>query len=117
MRPGCCLLPKRSVTGGLRSFDTPHCFSYRPDAYERLARRAPAPLSALRRWKVLQFCLASTAIHPPVGLIPVPKTTATFANLQLHAQLHDEILRMLSSSGNFALTSFAGVKGTRHGSS
>jgi hypothetical protein len=77
------------ATGSPHSCRTPGHFAHCPNSDQRFASRPPAPLPRLRRWKVLQFDLTLFAIHSPLFLRPIPKTTAPLANFQLHAQLHD----------------------------
>src|SRR3974390_455372 len=92
----CCLFPKSTATEELRSFRTSNC-RHSPDLHQRLARRATSPLSSFWRRKFLQLYFTVFAINSPVILGPVPKATATFANLQLHAQFHDRFSIKASS--------------------
>ena len=87
--PGQRLLPKPSATGGLRSLRTSHCFSHRPNPGKLLTARAAAPLAAFRGWKVLSLTSHSLQYTLSECLGAVPKTTAPFANFQLHAHFHD----------------------------
>jgi hypothetical protein len=82
------LLPTPRATEALHSFHTPNWLCNRPDSYKRFAARPPAPLPRFRRRKVLQSPLTLFAIHGPLRLGPIPKTTASLANFQLHAQFH-----------------------------
>jgi hypothetical protein len=84
-----CNLPKLPATEGRRSLCTPVCFCHGPDSDQRSACRASTPFTAFRSWKVFQFGLTFPAINTPLCLGAVPKTTAPFANFQLHAQFHD----------------------------
>ena len=62
----------------------PRGLSHRPDLDQRFPAGTPAPLPALRRWKVLQFCFTLLAVNNLLLLLcPVPKTTASLANLSI----------------------------------
>src|ERR1035441_2013212 len=118
MLPVNCLLPKPLATGVLRSLRASRCISHCPTPGGRLAAWTPTPLPALRRWKVLQFCLTPQAVHTPLGLGAVPKTAAPLANFQLNAQFHDCFSVFASSPDGFAFSLFfRGVKRTRRGNS
>jgi hypothetical protein len=60
-----------------------------------LPRRAAPALAALGRRKFLQFDFTTTAINALLSLGAVPKTSASFANLQLHAYFHDRFSVLL----------------------
>jgi hypothetical protein len=82
------LFPTSKATGALRSFRPPSHFTYRPNSNKRFAARPSAPLPRLRRRKVLQFRFTLLAVHSPLCLGPIPKTTASLTYFQLHAQFH-----------------------------
>src|ERR1035441_8926567 len=114
-----CSLPKPSATEGLRSLSTPGCFRYRPDSDQRLAGGTASPFAAFGRGKVLQLGLTPLAVHTPLGLGAIPKTTAPLANFQMHAQkIHDEISMFLFFPDGFAIVPcFLGVERTGYGCS
>ena len=85
---GC---PKRKVHLPLqpRSSGTPGRFSHRPDLAQGFFSGTRAtPSSAFGRWKVFQLCFTIPAVHIDLILGTEPKTTATFANFQMHAHFH-----------------------------
>src|SRR5580704_6584478 len=90
-RPPRWRFPKAPATEGLRSFRTSSSRSQCPNLHNRFTGWTPAPFSALRSRKVSQFYNTPLAINTAVVLGAVPKTTAAFANFQLHAQLHDSL--------------------------
>ena len=97
---------------------TSSCIRHRPDPDQRLAPWSSAPFAAFRSWKVLQFSFTFPAVHAPLSLGAVAKTTASLANLQMHAQIHDQFSIFPCSPDGFALTScFRGAGKTGHGSS
>ena len=85
--PGC---PKRKVHLPLRprSSGTPGRFSHRPDLAQGCSGTRATPSSAFGRWKVFQLCFTIPAVHTDLVLGTEPKTTATFANFQMHAHFH-----------------------------
>jgi hypothetical protein len=112
------LLPKPLATGVLHSLCTPYCLCHCPNPGHWLTGRTTAPLSALRRRKLTQFCFTVPAINTPLGLGTVPKTAAPLANFQLHAQFHDIFSIVASFPDGFALKwLFRGVKRTMRGNS
>jgi hypothetical protein len=113
-----CLLPKPLPTEGLRSLRTSLCFNRRPDSGMWLPGRASTTLPGFWRRKVFQFYFTLLAINSAHSLGTVPKTTAPLANLQLHAQFHDQFSVFSSSPAEaFLFQLFRGVKRTRQGNS
>jgi hypothetical protein len=114
-----CSLPKSPATEVLRvlrSFGTPERFSHGPHFNQRFAGWTPAPFAAFWRWKVFQPDFTFLAVNTPLGLSAVPKTTAPFANFQVHAQFHDEFSVFSLFPDGFVLKScFRGVERTGNG--
>jgi hypothetical protein len=98
------------ATERLRSLHAPCCLSHRPNFGKLLAPRAPARLSTLGRWKIVQFCFTFLAINTLLGLGPKPKASTPFTNLQIYAHFHDRFSAYLSSpDGILRCTLFPGV--------
>jgi hypothetical protein len=81
--------PTQSATGVLRSIRTPGSLCNDPYSSQRSTHSSARPFAALRRRKIPQCFLALPAVHVFFYLRTKPKTTATLANLQLHAHFHD----------------------------
>jgi len=59
-------------------------------------------LPAFGAGKFAQLFLAATAVNTLHNLGAVPKTAASLANFQLHAQFHDELSTLGSAAGNLS---------------
>jgi hypothetical protein len=107
--PGCS---KRKVHLPLqpRSSGTPGRFSYRPDLAQGFSRTRAPPSSAFGRWKVFQLCFTIPAVHIDLILGTEPKTTATFANFQMHAHFHSGFSMERTPAGPFRCFARGGAK-------
>ena len=107
--PGCS---KRKVHLPLRprSSGTPGRFSHRPNLAQGFSRTRATPSSAFGRWKVFQLCFTIPAVHIDLILGTEPKTTATFANFQMHAHFHSGFSKVQTPAGPFRCFARDGAK-------
>src|SRR6185437_9999793 len=111
-QPGVCnSIPEPKAIAGLCSLHASRNFRHRPNLGQRSASRTTAPLPAFRGWKLLQLLFTIPAVHAAVCLGTVPKTPAPFADLQLHAQLHDRF-SIDSSPAGTSLSIYGGANRT-----